>query len=410
VLVGKRDPYLPYIFRSSSEANPISNFKSFEYAPGGLTIVDTQGFSFQDPENIYIAFRGTEIRPRDILTDLSATSTSFPFGPGTVHSGFSDAFAAVVPQLTEFLSNCDKSKNVILCGHSLGGALATLCAAWVRQTTPRQVMLYTFGSPRVGCRDFVEHYSKTASFPAFRVANPTDIVPSVPWDTAGGDLDKFENSLVVMENPRGWILADLKASSETMRYQHFGTPVSLRSPGYTIVDSPAAMDGEFAHGVRSEWRWMSLKEFVGSRIETNIRHHYIDEYLRLLWTDFHDDCRNWAHGDPAPFQRQLQQVNADLADLGPQIVKEQVTVYAPHPIAEPDASGTAFSRRSDMTSPDRLKALELQRSQLQFQADTLRLRAQGATAEERNASLLRLTRRPMDKSLNRELLYQADAK
>gem|GEM_PF-2233415 len=332
------------------------------------------------------------------------------FGFGRVHSGFSDAFAAVVPQLTEILSLCDKAKNVIVCGHSLGGALATLCAAWIRQTTSRQVMLYTFGSPRVGCRDFVEHYSKTASFPAFRVANPTDIVPSVPWDTAGGDLDKFENSLVVMENPRGWILADLKASSETMRYQHFGTPVSLRSPGYTIVDSPAAMDGEFAHGVHNDWRWMSLTEFIESRIETNIRHHYIDEYLRLLWTDFHDDCRNWAHGDPAPFQRQLQQVNADLAEIEPQILKEQVAVYAPHPIAEPDASGTAFSRRSDVTSPDRLKALELQRSQLQFQADTLRLRAQGATAEERNASLLRLTRRPMDKSLNRELLYQADAK
>ena len=242
------------------------------------------------------------------------------------------------------------------------------------------------------------------------MANPTDIVPSVPWDTAGGDLEKFENSLVVMENPRGWILADMKASSESSHYQHFGTPVSLRSPGYTIVDSPSAMDGEFVHGVYNDWRWISMKEFIESRWETNIMHHLLDEYLRLLWTDFHDDCRNWAHGDPAPFQRHLQQVNADLTDLEPQVLKEQVAVYAPHPIAEPDASGTAFSRRSDVTSPDRLKALELQRSQLQFQADTLRLRAQGATAEERNASLLRLTRRPMDKSLNRELLYQADAK
>jgi len=383
----------------------------FEYAPGGLTIVDTQGFSFQDPENIYIVFRGTDpYDVRDWLTNFSATSIPFPFGPGTVHSGFCDAFAPVVSKLTEFLSNCDKSKNVIVCGHSLGGALATLCAAWIRQTTTRPVMLYTFGSPRVGCRDFVEHYSKAASFPAFRVANPMDIVPSVPWDTAGGDLDKFENSLVVMENPRGWILADMKASSETTRYQHFGTPVSLRSPGYTIVGSPSAMDGEFAQGVRSEWRWMSLNEFLLSREENNVATHYMDEYLRLLWTDFHDDCRNWAHGDPAPFQRQFQKVNADLAELEPQILKEQVAVYAPHPIAEPDASETAFSRRSDVTSTDRLKALELQRSQLQFQAETLKLRAQGATSEERNASLLRLTRRPMDNSLNRELLYHADVK
>jgi len=296
-----------------------------------------------------------------------------------------------------------------VCGHSLGGALATLCAAWVRQTTSRPVMLYTFGSPRVGCRDFVEHFSKTASFPAFRVANPTDIVPSVPWDTGARDLRKIQG--YVLYGPYGWVLAEGDGGGPDHEYyQHLGTPVSLRSPGYTIVGSPSALDGEFAHGVHNDWRWMSMKDFIESRWETNIMHHLMDEYLRLLRTDLMDDCRNLVHGDPAPFQRQLQQVDAALAEIEPQILKEQVGVYAPHPTAEPDASETAFSRRSDVTSPDRLKALELQQSQLQFQAETLRLRAQGATAEGRNASLLRLTRRPMDNFLKRELLYQADSK
>jgi pimeloyl-ACP methyl ester carboxylesterase len=403
IQAGKRSKFYPYVFRSFSKEKPISDWQTFEYAPGGLTIIDTQGYSFQDPENIYIAFRGTEVRPRDILTDLSATSTPFPYGSGRVHSGFSDAFAAVVPKLSEILSNCDKAKKVIVCGHSLGGALATLCAAWVRETTPRSVMLYTFGSPRVGCRDFVEHYSKTASFPAFRVADPKDIVPSLPWGTAGGDLEKIENlPSMVMENPMGWILEAVSESSHVKPYQHFGTSVSLRSPGYTIVGSPSAMDGEFAHGVQNEWRRLSMREFISSNYQ-NFRHHLPDEYQNLLRADFLDDCRNWAYGDSAHFLLQAQNVDSELANVESQI-REQAEPYAAQ-----DASATSRSRTSQVKSEDKLHALEIQRDQLRFQADTLRQRAHGAT-EEQNNSLLRLTHRPMDKYLRTELLYHASGK
>jgi predicted lipase len=44
--------------------------------------------------------------------------------------------------------------HVFCTGHSLGGALATLCALEMRQRLGLRVELYTFGSPRVGSPQF----------------------------------------------------------------------------------------------------------------------------------------------------------------------------------------------------------------------------------------------------------------
>ncbi len=408
VQFGDRNSEFHYIFRHHQTKEPIPTVSFFEHAPGGLSIIDTQGFSFEDPENIYLVFRGTEpSKIRDWLTDLSATSTPFPYGFGHVHSGFSEAFASVVPDLQRILASADKTKNVVVCGHSLGGAIATLCAAWIRETFSPKVMLYTFGSPRVGCRDFVEHYSKTASFPAFRVANPTDIVPSLPWDTASRDVNSLESlPLVVLGSHNGWLLKFFEDSSESRRYQHFGTPVSLRPPGYTIVDNPSGLDGEFMEGVQQEWERMSVTEFVASR-QFNAKHHSMDVYLERLHADFLGDCRNWAFGDPAPFLLRLAKTRAKLLELDTEIDAETMKVYGAHAVAEPDASRTRASRTHEVASADRLKMLTLQRSQLEFQAGTLELQAQQAYADERAASLLRLTQRPMDGYLENELHYHA---
>ena len=74
---------------------------------------------------------------------------------------------------------------VVVVGHSLGGALATLCAAeLVTEHSLTDVSLYTFGCPRVGNAAFAKAM-KNFSIASTRVTHDRDIVPSVPFEHMG---------------------------------------------------------------------------------------------------------------------------------------------------------------------------------------------------------------------------------
>jgi len=80
--------------------------------------------------------------------------------------------------------------QVFITGHSLGGALATLCAADPsdRSNLPTPI-LYTFASPKVGNTAFVQGFNnglaktcnaKLKTFCRVRFYRPMDVVPTVP--------------------------------------------------------------------------------------------------------------------------------------------------------------------------------------------------------------------------------------
>lgn len=117
----------------------------------------------------------------DVLTDLNAgvhsSHTGFP-----VHQGFYYAFDSILKELKQFVNELN-GINVIHCvGHSLGGAIATLAADWLKSNGKvPTVNLYTFGSPRVGLDFFARKCtSKLNSKNIFRVCHRTDPVPMVP--------------------------------------------------------------------------------------------------------------------------------------------------------------------------------------------------------------------------------------
>lgn len=66
-------------------------------------------------------------------------------------------------------------------GHSLGGALATLAVAKLRQEKKQAVNgLYTFGSPRVGNQKFADKFDDDFKRYTFRFVNDNDAVPHAP--------------------------------------------------------------------------------------------------------------------------------------------------------------------------------------------------------------------------------------
>ena len=156
-----------------------NKFKSF-----GFTIVEffniegAQAYLLKDMNGIHVlSFRGTEVTQKsDVLADLKAGKNLEACG-GKVHVGFKGEINKVWPEITKSLANID---SLYVTGHSLGAAMATIAASRI-QTKVKA--LITFGSPRVGDKDFV----KSVAVDHYRVQNNCDDVTKVPFRLMGFD-------------------------------------------------------------------------------------------------------------------------------------------------------------------------------------------------------------------------------
>jgi len=128
-----------------------------------------------------ILFRGTQYLA-DWLTNLNVGVSRGASGQ-PVHDGFNLTFKTMEPKLKEFMGTLVKNKitQIHCVGHSLGGALATICADWIRSSYKIKPYLYTFGSPRVGLIGFAQYCTTNIGAERiFRAYHKTDIVPCIP--------------------------------------------------------------------------------------------------------------------------------------------------------------------------------------------------------------------------------------
>ncbi len=159
----------------AKEVKTWGNFPNFQFFSAG----ETQAYMVGNDELIVLAFRGTESNNlRDWMTDAKIL---FVHGcGGQVHQGFAEAIKDVwsdlITQLAQFRSN---QQRLLITGHSLGAALATLAAAKLHEVNQSVDGLYTFGSPRVGDKKFVDCFDAAFSHKAFRFVNNNDVVTRV---------------------------------------------------------------------------------------------------------------------------------------------------------------------------------------------------------------------------------------
>ncbi|GJP86348.1 hypothetical protein CLOP_g16380 [Closterium sp. NIES-67] len=102
-----------------------------------------------------------------------------------VHSGFLDAYDFVKPRLMtvlkDILASTGDKFRIMVTGHSLGDALATVLTYDLAQSDLKQqygfsLSMYNFGSPRVGNHAFASRYNELVG-DSWRIANDEDIVP-----------------------------------------------------------------------------------------------------------------------------------------------------------------------------------------------------------------------------------------
>ena len=138
----------------------------------------TQAFACRksNASDIFIVFRGTEPNQmRDLLADAKAWRKPAR-EKGLVHFGFAQALDKVYDKIVHWIDEQKLDDATITCtGHSLGAALATIMASRLDANE-----LYTFGSPRVGNRDFVKEI-KNDGVKHYRFVNNNDVVTKVPF-------------------------------------------------------------------------------------------------------------------------------------------------------------------------------------------------------------------------------------
>ena len=135
-----------------------------------------QAYWFQSEWDSVVVFRGTEPREwNDISADIDAVA-AVAETVGKVHRGFKREVDQVWPYLEEELAS--NTKPMWFCGHSLGGAMATICAgrATLSRIPGETEELYTYGSPRVGCNRYINH----VKMKHYRWVNNNDIVTRMP--------------------------------------------------------------------------------------------------------------------------------------------------------------------------------------------------------------------------------------
>jgi triacylglycerol lipase len=137
-----------------------------------------QGYFFENDDDAVIVCRGTEPHEwNDIKADANAATVIFE-NAGRVHRGFNREVDDLWPLIQAHMQSIPRQKEHWFTGHSLGGAMATICAGrcFLSDACPNPVELYTYGSPRVGNKRFVNFVKLTH----YRWVHNNDIVTRVP--------------------------------------------------------------------------------------------------------------------------------------------------------------------------------------------------------------------------------------
>jgi len=137
---------------------------------------------------IVVAFRGSS-SVKDFIVDGEAWMSDLIWSVNdciaSVHHGFLSAFESVnvevVKKVRDLLAQYPDAQ-IYITGHSLGGALAVLCALEFKRQKLPVAEVITFGQPRVGNQVFADIYDASEGLKSitWRVVNQNDIVPRTP--------------------------------------------------------------------------------------------------------------------------------------------------------------------------------------------------------------------------------------
>ena len=194
------------------------SFKQYGYDSIFLSKDGTQAYFLWDINNIIIVCRGTQPTEwSDIKADIKFQLVPSLDNFGHVHEGFRHSVDNIWLDLLILFKKYGTNRKVWCTGHSLGAAMATLIATRSHQiiSLPNPI-LYTFGSPRVGNQEYIDHMNRL-KIEHHRFVNNADMVtrsPVCPYVHHGelcyfdhnGKITKMTNWQITKDRLKGfWI-------------------------------------------------------------------------------------------------------------------------------------------------------------------------------------------------------------
>ena len=172
---------------------------------------------------VFVTFRGTQ-SPGDWLSNISFPQVPFRDQWGNVEKGFAQLYIQMSQSIVGPVRQSGAVK-VIVTGHSLGGALATLATADLA-ANGIVASLYNFASPRTGNLEFTRKLQSAVPV-IWRIVNTEDIVTTVPL--ASSTVDSKPHSLGAF---------DLVVHAlNKLDYLHAGSAVSFTAHEGSIIDN-----------------------------------------------------------------------------------------------------------------------------------------------------------------------------
>jgi triacylglycerol lipase len=139
-----------------------------------------------DLNQVILVFRGSESNV-DWFNNAQFRQKTYPYGDDSstevrFHRGFMAAYFAVRDRLQDRIKQYPTA-TLVVTGHSLGGALATIAALDLQynitQHSKQPLSVYTFGAPRVGNAALVESFSQRVPN-SYRFVYGRDLVTHIP--------------------------------------------------------------------------------------------------------------------------------------------------------------------------------------------------------------------------------------
>jgi pimeloyl-ACP methyl ester carboxylesterase len=225
------------------DCSRVLQVSSFAYAPvphKDLTTIRTEtstdvtGYVAVDHTNklVIVSFRGSTTVDAWI-TNFDFDTTTTDICPGcTAHHGFWDSWVDARDRVTPAVREASisyPSYQIAVVGHSLGGAIASLAAAALRNSG-LTVALYSFGSPRIG-GTAISSYITNQPGGNYRLTHWNDPVPKVPLlimgyvhispeyyinkpnrqDVGAGDIQVYGGAANLFTGNQAWLIPDIEA-------------------------------------------------------------------------------------------------------------------------------------------------------------------------------------------------------
>lgn len=259
-------------------------------------------YAFVLPTNdaIYVAFRGTDLTGYfDINAgastgeDANSLQTPFSYGgaaAGNVHSGFllsltdvnvdsynNDSFPNSISAYTELVAAIKAAQAavgpsvpIILTGHSLGAAQASLAGFMLSRDGFSNLRLATFGCPQIGDAEWAAAFNATlgsSTMAWWNMADPVVQVPNIDEDPGCGNFGSHTDGSCV----QNWFTVATRYRIDTVNSNmRCGKP----SGSFAVCDSRS--DSKFPANTLSCYTDVDLKTAF---LSTD---HYISHYIANL--------------------------------------------------------------------------------------------------------------------------------